>query len=452
MSTWLVDKVSGLLEARTDRRGFLARSAMVGSAVTVAPTSFILKPGTAYGAICNCNGSLCNCGDLCCDGYTEFCCTIYGENRCPPGTAVAGWWKADGSPYCHVGGVAQPRYYLDCNALCGNCAPASDGFCSGACFGCGCGCAKGRCDHRKACCTRFRYGQCNQQIPHLGPIVCRLVTCNPPWTWEETCTTTSATDNYTALHNRPCLQESDPADPPEEQEMRRVCDLPLSGDWNGDGSFGIVAVRGRTWYLRQSPGSGSADRSFVFGKTGDIPVVGDWDGDGVWGIGVVRGNRWYLRNTPNSGPADHSFTFGKSGDIPVTGDWDGDGRTGIGVVRGRNWYLRNTPSSGVADKSFVYGKSGDIPVTGDWDGDGRTGIGVVRDRTWYLRNTAGSGPAEYDFTYGWEGDVPVTGDWNGDGRTGIGVVRRRTWFLRQSPTGGSASLEFNYGDCRMVPA
>lgn len=209
MSTWLVGKLSGLLDARTSRRGFLGKSAMVGTAVVAAPTTFVLKPGSAYAAICNCNGSLCNCGDLCCDGYTEFCCTIYGKNRCPEGTLVAGWWKADGSGFC----VGQPRYYVDCNAVCGSCPPDGSGFCSGSCFGCGCGCAQGSCGNRKACCTKFRYGQCNQAVPYLGPIVCRVITCSPPWVWESTCTTTSATDNNTAFHNRPCLQASDPTDP-----------------------------------------------------------------------------------------------------------------------------------------------------------------------------------------------------------------------------------------------
>ena len=28
--------------------------------------------------------SSCECGSLCCDGYTEFCCTMTGSNTCPP--------------------------------------------------------------------------------------------------------------------------------------------------------------------------------------------------------------------------------------------------------------------------------------------------------------------------------------------------------------------------------
>ena len=42
---------------------------------------------------------------------------------------------------------------------------------------------------------------------------------------------------------------------------------------------------------------------FAFGKAGDIPIVGDWDGDGITDIGVVRGNGWYL-STGFDGSAD----------------------------------------------------------------------------------------------------------------------------------------------------
>lgn len=189
------------LQNRTGRRGFLSRSAMVGGALAVAPGDFVLRPKSAYAAICQCNGSSCTCGSLCCDGYTEFCCTLTGKNQCPSGTKLAGWWKVDGSSFC--GGAA--RYYMDCNAACNGCGCGANGVCEGSCSGTTCGCAKGSCNNRKAGCTRFRYGQCNQQIACVGPIVCRLVTCTPPWTIDATCTTASRTDNATRNHHRPCL-------------------------------------------------------------------------------------------------------------------------------------------------------------------------------------------------------------------------------------------------------
>ncbi len=211
MSTTLVRKAAQFLERRTDRRGFLRRSALASSAVAVAPSAYVLRPKTAYAAICNCSGSRCDCGALCCDGYTEFCCTLTGSNGCPPNTTYGGWWKADGSGYCD-NGTPQPRYYLDCNAPCNGCGCGSRGVCAGSCSGTPCGCGAGSCNNRKAGCTGFRYGQCNQAVQCLGPIVCRVVTCTPPWALDPTCTKAVRTDNNTRFHNRPCLQ-ADPGNP-----------------------------------------------------------------------------------------------------------------------------------------------------------------------------------------------------------------------------------------------
>jgi hypothetical protein len=197
----LVERVSGFLARKTGRRGFLARSAVVGSAIAANPVTYALRPTSAYAAICNCSGSACDCGQLCCDGYTEFCCTLNGANKCPPGTLLGGWWKVDGSGFCGGG----PRYYMDCNAPCNACGCGASGVCSGACSGTGCGCAMGDCNNRKAGCTLFRYGQCNQHVGCIGPIVCRVVTCVPPWALDGTCTTTVRVDGATAGHDRACL-------------------------------------------------------------------------------------------------------------------------------------------------------------------------------------------------------------------------------------------------------
>ena len=91
MSARLADRAARFIGRHTSRRSFIARTAIVGTALAVAPTDYVLRPGTAYGAICNCQGSSCACGSLCCDGYTEFCCTLTGTNGCPPGTMAAGW-------------------------------------------------------------------------------------------------------------------------------------------------------------------------------------------------------------------------------------------------------------------------------------------------------------------------------------------------------------------------
>lgn len=185
-TNWLVNKAAGVLERKSSRRGFLLGSAMVGSAVAVAGCAPGTQPGSPYNHITDCGGGLCT------DGYTEFCCTINnGINACPPGTFVAGWWRADFSSFCNG-----TRYYMDCNEFC--CGPnLGNGFCAG-CSECRCA---GGCDTRRVYCNYFRYGQCHQEIGALGPIACRLVTCTPPYTVAEyACTTALAVDNSTAEH------------------------------------------------------------------------------------------------------------------------------------------------------------------------------------------------------------------------------------------------------------
>lgn len=156
VSRWLVERTGELLERRTTRRGLLARTTLAGSALAVAPSLYVLRPVSAYAAICGCAGQNCGCGSACCDGYTEFCCTLTGLDACPPGAFAGGWWKADGSPYCDG-----PRYYVDCHSRC-TCEDACAGggsFCGGSCDPLACRCANGDCGLRQSGCVSFRYGQ-----------------------------------------------------------------------------------------------------------------------------------------------------------------------------------------------------------------------------------------------------------------------------------------------------
>lgn len=207
MSRTVVGALSRVVAHRSSRRGLLARSALGATALAVAPVAFTMRPVSAHHAICRCAGSACACGDKCCDGYTDFCCKLTGENLCPPNTVVAGWWKADGSGFCDVGDSARPRYYLDCNHLCDDgCGCGRGGVCGPSCTTAECRCLEG-CGSRRVDCVRFRYGQCNQDIACVGPIACRIVTCVPPWKWDESCDDTPITDNSTGTHDRACLHD-----------------------------------------------------------------------------------------------------------------------------------------------------------------------------------------------------------------------------------------------------
>jgi len=175
----VVARTAGLFGGASTRRRFLAKTAVVGSAIAVNPVTYLLKPGTAYGAVCG----------TCSDGWTAFCCTVNsGKNSCPPNTFVAGWWKADNAAYCGGG----PRYIIDCNATC----PTQ----------CSCRCAGASCDGRRTCCNQFRYGQCNQHISCYGPVACRVAICITPWQYDAACSTYALTDNRTVQHGAACLK------------------------------------------------------------------------------------------------------------------------------------------------------------------------------------------------------------------------------------------------------
>ena len=208
--------------------------------------------------------------------------------------------------------------------------------------------------------------------------------------------------------------------------------------WSNQSAIEIVAgnaspdkigvFRNGPWYLDYNgnrvwdPESG--DLSFWLGTNGDMPVAGDWNGDGIDEIGVFRNGPWYLDYNgnrvwdPESG--DIAFWFGTGGDIPVAGDWNGDGIDEIGVFRNGPWYLDYNgnrvwdPESG--DIAFWFGTGGDIPVAGDWNGDGKDKIGVFRNGPWYLDY---NGNMEWDplsgdvsFWLGTGGDKPVSGRWS----------------------------------------
>jgi hypothetical protein len=434
VSRTVLSRATDAVANRLDRRSFLARSALVGTALVTAPGDLLLRPRSAYAAVCSCLGQSCPCGSLCCDGYTEFCCAIYGANACPSGSLTGGWWKADGSSFC--GGAA--RYYMDCHKPCGSCGCGGSGICSGGCNGTPCGCGNGRCDHRKAGCTSFRYGNCNNDKACIGPIQCRVVSCTAPWKIEPSCSSSAVrTDNNTRSHNRPCLQASPPVFPPPV--------YPVAGNWDGVGKWGIGFYDNRNarWNVRQTANFEPVP-TFHYGmEPGDLPVVGDWNGDGRTGVGIFRGSRWYLSNSLS--PAS-TFTvtprYGmQPGDVPVAGDWNGDGVDSIGIFRkGGEWHLSDRIDAPTTTHQFHYGmQAGDRPVVGDWNGDGVDGVGIFRAGVWHLNNQLRAGATARTITFGRPGDLPVVGDWHALGSVSIGVYRpsEGRWYLRRHLDNGS---------------
>jgi serine protease len=215
----------------------------------------------------------------------------------------------------------------------------------------------------------------------------------------------------------------------------------------------IGVVRGNLFLLRNYNTTGFANLAFAFGDPSDIPLAGDWDGDGVDTSGVYRPStaQFFLRNSNSTGAPDVTISFGVIGDVPIVGDWDGNGTDSIGVYRPSTsqFFLRNSLTAGFADFTMSFGIAGDQPIAGNWDGSGGDSIGVVRSGVFHLTNTVcNCAPtANFTFSFGVATDLPLAGDWDSDGKDSAGVYRPSNGilYLRNSLSTGFADVAIVYG-------
>jgi len=212
-------------------------------------------------------------------------------------------------------------------------------------------------------------------------------------------------------------------------------DVILSGDWDGDGIDEVGAFRpsNRIFYLDLN-GNGTWDRQAggdrvqrLGGLATDIPVIGDWNGDGIDEIGLHR-NRNFLVDYNGNGRwdriagGDMVYAFGAIGDTPIVGDWNGDGKDDVGVYRELNqkFYLDSNGSGwwDSGDTAYRFSSAVERPIIGDWNGDGKDDIGAYAGGSFYLDFNANGrwddeagGDLAYDF--GTLGDAPLIGRWAG---------------------------------------
>jgi hypothetical protein len=165
-------------------------------------------------------------------------------------------------------------------------------------------------------------------------------------------------------------------------------DVPVAGKWTSAGSDRLGVFRPSTgyWYLDKngdgSVGSCRRDQCEYLSvyANGDLPVVGDWNGNGISELGLFRPStgQWFLDKNGNKSwngcNKDRCVDlYGAPADLPVVGDWSGSGRSAIGVLRPSTgeWFL-DYNNNGTWDGCGVdvcvvgFGAPGDVPVVGKW--------------------------------------------------------------------------------------
>ena len=157
-------------------------------------------------------------------------------------------------------------------------------------------------------------------------------------------------------------------------------DTPVVGDWNGDGitEIGIFRIYNHRFLLDYN-GNGIWDNTpidirYNYGALNDLPVAGDWNGDGITEVGVFResSHTWYLDLNGDGlmGTGEGVYNFGNTGDLPVSGDWNGNGITDIGVFRkSTKQFLLDYDGNGIwnaiNDKNYLY-VNGNFSISGKW--------------------------------------------------------------------------------------
>ena len=161
-------------------------------------------------------------------------------------------------------------------------------------------------------------------------------------------------------------------------------DVPLVGDWSGTGSSKVGAFRPSDGYFYLDSNGNSQwdgcgiDLCLQIGLYGDIPLVGDWNGDGRSKVGTFRPSDGYFYLDYNGNGqwdgcgTDRCLQIGLNGDIPLVGDWNGTGTDKVGAFRPSDgFFYLDYNGSGTwdgcgTDRCLQIGLNGDIPFVGKW--------------------------------------------------------------------------------------
>jgi len=181
--------------------------------------------------------------------------------------------------------------------------------------------------------------------------------------------------------------------------------------------------------------SGGTGQTTVWGTSNDIPLPGDYDGDGEDDFAYYRPSENAVHVQNDSCGSDRTIYFGWKGiapGTPVVGDVDGDGADVPGTYNGATGQmalLTHALTPALTDVEAKTLAANAVPAIADYDGDGKDDLAtftparkifgrIFPDGTWTMLKTTGSGVVTTDTWGGILGHNPVPADYDGDGQLG----------------------------------
>jgi hypothetical protein len=227
----------------------------------------------------------------------------------------------------------------------------------------------------------------------------------------------------------------------------------LATDVDGDGRGDIIRYNPSTstFFVRSSQTLQITETQL--GSIGDVPIPGDYDGDGSAEL------RTYNRTTGVITDTGSTTNIGQKGDIPMPADWDGDGDMDFALFRpSTNTWLIYAASLGSTSSTFTHGDATKVLLAGDIDCDNKADAIAFNkaNREWSVRKSSDS--TTETFFFGLRGDIPIVGDFNGNGCESAGVFRPDTYQYYASTgyvdgnlaTAGAPVQWGLYGDVPMI--